>query len=112
MDSTVWYKNIFQGIQAIADIEFQRQAWLGNHRTQISSFTETINTLYDDFSFEDFLKSEKDKIDQNLLNNLTRLDQLIDQYEEKESDELILNDPSWLAIVDQAKVCAELWGKN
>ena len=109
----LWKENIYNSIKNISDIERQKVLWLGKDPNSAASFNEDINTLYDTFCFADDLwKDEhisKFYFKNVLLNQLRVLKNMVDNYNEKSTDEEILNDPDWLKIVNQAKKIIELW---
>jgi hypothetical protein len=109
-DISIWKKNIYEAISSIANIQLQKMTWLGKHPTLISSFSEEINTLYADFSFEDFLNmGDKLLLHPVLQGELRLLKKLIDGYEEAGTDEAILEDPRWHEITNQAQKIISIW---
>lgn len=99
-----WERNLYSAIKDIADIEFQKKAWLGEHPDYVSSFSEVISILYDDFDFERFLEYlESTKREEKLYKLLMELDNLINQYKPLSTDEEILVDPNWLHITSKAQ---------
>lgn len=106
-DIQVWEKNLFNAIKDVSDIDFQRKAWIGKDPQYISSFSEVISILYDDFDFERYIQYYKSiKGEDTLHKLLSELDQMINEYEAPETDELILADPRWIEITNKAK---ETW---
>ena len=46
-----------------------------------------------------------------MIFELNKLRELLNSYNEKESDEEIINDPEWKNIVEQAKMVIKEWDK-
>ncbi len=108
----IWKENILNSIKDISDIELQKQTWSGTHTTNISSFTESLAILYDDFDFKRYIEYYKSIHGENSIYNLFfELDEMIGYYKhigynyEKESDGFnqILNDTNWVKITKKAK---------
>ncbi|MBX0335571.1 hypothetical protein K3G39_20255 [Pontibacter sp. HSC-14F20] len=110
-----WEENLFNAIRDVSDLELQKSAWLGNNPKFISSFSEIISILYDDFDLERYLILYKSRrgVDR-LYNQLETMKEMINDYKkqaykielEPRGQELILSDPRWLQITDKAKeVC-------
>ena len=99
-----WETNLFHAIENLADLEFQRETWTGKNPQLISSYIEIINVLFDDNGFIDYIDYYKSLNGaDNLYNLFIELVNMIDNYNGQENDELILNDPSWIAITNKAK---------
>ena len=106
-----WKSNIYNSLKSVADLDYQKQTWFGNSK-YVSSFNETINILYDDNSFEDFIENDywKEKPETNeLLNAFFELHNKISMYEEPESEDKIIEDSEWLSITKQANIVLQLW---
>lgn len=104
----IWEFNLFNAIKDVSDITLQKKAWLGKHQVFVSSYSEVISVLYDDFDFERYIEYcnslEKDDAFCQLL---TDLDEMISKYEPLSTDEMILTDPLWLKITEKAKeICS------
>jgi hypothetical protein len=108
----IWGNNIFKAIKDVSDIELQKLAWLGKHPVFISSFTEVVATLYDDFDFERYIKYYKSiKGKDKLYKLLFELNEMINKYKvqgyevelEAKGMEMILSDPKWIEITKKAK---------
>jgi hypothetical protein len=91
----------------------QRQLWLNedNDTGLISSFSELMCSLFDDFGFDDFVnfRAAENGLPNSLIIELSILRDLLNVYIEKGSDEDIINDPEWQKIVEQAKKVIEEW---
>lgn len=106
-------ENIYRTIVELASLSLQRKLWLNenNDTGLISSYSELMCSLFDDFSFDDFIDSEAAKIGlpNSLIFELNKLRDMLNSYVEKESDEEIINDTEWKKIVEQAKIVIEKW---
>lgn len=113
MDNII--ENIYRIIVELADLRLQRKLWLNeNHETGlISSYTELMCSLFDDFGFDEFVDNKASKIglSNSIIFELNKLRQLLNNYNEKESDEEIINDSEWRQVVKQAKVVIRKWDK-
>ncbi|WP_162428207.1 hypothetical protein [Pontibacter pudoricolor] len=108
----IWEKNLFNSIKDVSDIDFQKSTWLGLDPNYISSFTEVISTLYDDFDFERYILYYKSfKGEDKLYKVLSELNEMINKYKKQgyeieskpKGQELILVDPQWIEITFKAK---------
>ncbi|MBK7341176.1 MAG: hypothetical protein IPQ10_09945 [Saprospiraceae bacterium] len=72
-----------------------------------------MSSLFDDFGFDDFIDNRATKVglSNSLIFELNKLRELLNSYNEKESDEEIINDPEWKNIVEQAKMVIKEWDK-
>jgi hypothetical protein len=110
-----WENNIFNAVKDVSDIDLQKSTWLGKHPEYISSFTEVIASLYDDFDFERYLNYYKSTNGNNALYKLLyELNNMIEKYKASGYEielkpkglEMILSDPQWIEITKKAKeVC-------
>ncbi|MFD2162264.1 hypothetical protein ACFSJU_07655 [Paradesertivirga mongoliensis] len=100
-----WEGSIFNAIKDVADIDSQKKTWLGKDPHYISSFSEVINILYDDFDFEQYVKYyEQVKGKDALYILFSELDEKINEYDASgKTDEQILEDPPWIEITQKAK---------
>lgn len=105
-----WKNNIYKSLISIADLDYQKKAWLGKSK-HVSSFNEMINILYDDNCFEDFVNHDywQHKNKNKLFIELVELNRLIDEYEEPKGEVEILKDPKWKAITQKASYIVTLW---
>ncbi len=108
----IWKNNILKSLLDLSDIEFQKETWLGKNPHFISSYIETINTLFDDFDFERYVDYYK-SINGNdeLYSQFNKLINMVNQYQEPDSDELILKDKKWIAITKMAKEIINKWNE-
>lgn len=114
MESLVDY--IYKNIVVLSDIELQKKLWLNqnNDTGLISSYTELMCSLFDDFGFDDFVEKESSNIglSKSLIFELSKLKELLNNYVEKETDEDIINDSEWERIILQSNIVKELWKIN
>lgn len=107
---------VFKVIVELSDIEMQRDRWLsGNQKNgYISSYVELMCSLFDDFNFDVFIKKTAYEcgLSESTIIELNKLRDLLDNYNEKNSDEEILNDPEWNKIVNHAKKVVLMWDKD
>lgn len=108
-------ENIYRMIVELASLSLQRKLWLNenNDTGLISSYAELMSSLFDDFNFDDFIDGTSSEIglSDDTIIELNKLRELLNNYNDKESDEEIINDPEWEKIVEQAKVVIEKWDK-
>ena len=109
-------EHIYRMIVELADLSLQRKLWLNknNDTGLISSFAELMSSLFDDFGFDDFVEKGATKIglSNSLILELRKLRELLNEYQEKDSDDEIINDPEWEIVAKQAKIVIEEWGKK
>ncbi len=109
-------EQIYNKIIELSDLCLQRKLWLNKNNDTgfISSYTELINSLFDDFNFDDFIDNSAIEVgfSSTTVLELGNLRELINNYKEKESDEEIIKDPEWEKIVRQAKIVLKEWNKR
>ncbi len=107
---------IYSRIIELSDLDLQKKLWLNeNNDTGLtSSYVEVMCSLFDDFNFEDFIKKTAKEAGFSTLtiNELESLRELLNNYNEKDSDEEIINDPKWKKIVEQAKIVVKVWNNG
>jgi hypothetical protein len=100
-------------IAELADLSLQRKLWLNenNDTGLISSYAELMSTLFDNYGFDDFVEKGATKIGlpNSLILELSKLRELLNSYDEKESDKEVISDPEWKKIVAQAKIVIKEW---
>ncbi len=106
-------KHIYDKIIELSDLGLQRKLWLNenNDTGLISSYSELMCSLFDDFNLDAFIDGNASKIglsDSTIL-ELNKLRNLLDRYKGAGSDEHIINDPEWSAISRQAQKVIEKW---
>lgn len=105
-----WIENIYNTIKDYSDIEKQKRLWLGLDKKNFSSYDEDISLLYDSFCFEEFIEEwDKEGRDKNISKELLEFKDMLDDYEKKESDKEILDDPIWKNIVLKAGNIIKIW---
>ena len=107
----LWSENIFNTIKYLSDLELQKLTWSGKHPEFVSSFTETLASLYDDLDFERFISYYQliEGVDGS-YKLMSELNELIKQfkefgYETESNDngyELILSNSNWIEITKKA----------
>ena len=109
---------IHDRIEELSSVDLQEKMWLNqnNDTGRISSYAELMCSLYDDCFLELVLKKAMEKYghSNNALNELYKLNTLLDNYEEPYTnghieDELIIKDSNWQMIVKQAQTVLANW---
>lgn len=99
----LWIENIISPLTQIADLEFQKRAWLASNA--YLSFAETACSLYDSSMFQKFLEecSANKWLPEHLINSLKRFDIEFEKYTDSHGTYLIeeemQTDPEWHKIV-------------
>jgi hypothetical protein len=108
--------NIYRLIAELANLSLQRKLWLNenNDTGLISSYSELMCSLFDDFNFDDFVDNEAVKIglSKSLIYELSKLRELLNSCDEKGTDEDIISDPEWRKVVEQAKIIIKEWNRS
>lgn len=108
-------ENIYRMVIELSDLNLQRKLWLNenNDTGLISSYIELMCSLFDDFSFDDFIDNRASKIglSNSVIFELNKLRELLNNYTEKDLDEEIIDDPEWGNVVEQAKTVIREWDK-
>lgn len=108
--------SVYKMIIELSDLSLQRKLWLNenNDTGLISSYTELMCSLFDDFNFEDLIDNRASKIglSNSVIFELNKLRELLNNYNEKDSDEEIISDPEWGKVVEQAKTVIREWDKT
>lgn len=111
---------IHDKIEELSSVDLQNKQWLNrnNDTGLISSYPELMCTLYDDNYFELVLRKAMEKYgySNNALNELYKLNSLLNNYEEPYTDgyiddELIIKDSKWQVIVKQAQTVLANWNQ-
>jgi hypothetical protein len=97
--------NIYGVLKNLSDKEYQERVWLRGEGPEVSSYEELINTLFDDFYFDELLEDNNPyNISQALFDKLINLRLKLNNYNDKDSDGnikeviQILNDSEWIKI--------------
>jgi len=106
-----WIENTYRDIIELSDLNKQKKSWLGNDPNYVSSYVEIMCKLFDDNNFDIFIdESEKLGLPYKLVNELKKLRELLNLYEEgNKTDKEIIEDPLWILIVIQAKIVLDNW---
>ena len=105
IDYPLWRKRVHAAIRDLADLDFQKRAWLGGGN-EVVSYVETVATLLDDSFFDEFLDEApraETQLDDDSWAAMDKLRKLIYAYEEAGTDADILDDPKWHEVVNQAQ---------
>ncbi|MCR4857039.1 MAG: hypothetical protein K5890_02410 [Bacteroidales bacterium] len=109
---------IHDRIEELSSVDLQNKRWLNrNNDTEfISSYAELMCSLYEDLNFELVLRKAMERYgySNNALNELCKLNSLLNNYEEPYTngyidDELIIKDSNWQVIVKQAQTVLANW---
>ena len=61
MDQENLRKEILKAVKILSDASYQSKMWLGGDDKEMSTYEDTICTLFDDLGLEDYLQSYSDK---------------------------------------------------
>lgn len=114
-DIDLWSENIYDALKDMSDLEFQKLSWMGKLPDIISSFTEVVCILIDDFAFADYIAylSIKPNADKNIILKMNELKEMISEYAKINMDEAkILRDPNWKIITYKAAEIVKDWNNN
>lgn len=108
IEFNLWKSSIKDCLSEMSDLKYQHIVWLGHDPLIVSSFTELMCRLYDDFTFKDFIKIIPLKsFNPDLVKRLNDLDSKIESFNKSpasEKDDItIINDPAWIDIANDAK---------
>jgi len=98
-----WLNAIEEFLEELSDEEFQRRVWVRGEGPEVSSHTEFMCGLFDDYSFDSFLDESWSEFgfSQNLHDQLQKIRTQLNQYLEQHpllEDAAIVDDPSWREI--------------
>jgi len=95
---------ILEIINKLADLQFQSDVWVNQvYWDRILNFGEAINTL-DDYCFFDKSYYNKLKISKTELALIIQFQNQLLKYSEPCNTKLMIEDPTWLQLVKDAKV--------
>ena len=101
MDKEIWKNRIGQALTDMADIEFQRRAWMG-HGPEISSFVEVVCGVFDDALISLYFKQYDDEISRDAHRLLNVLDNKVSEIDTESiryrEPQQIIDDPRWTVI--------------
>lgn len=108
--------NIYERLIELSDLNIQQKLWLNinNSTGYISSYDELMCSLFDDLNFDNFIDELATNLgfSQKIIAELNVLRGLLKNYENINSDKLILEDPKWRKIIEQGKLVIKLWPKE
>jgi len=114
MDITT--RHIYNDILELSDLGLQRKFWLNENNTSglISSYLEVMCRLFDDNKFDDFIdiRASKLGLSNSTIFELNKLRELLNKYDEKETDEEIIGDSKWAKVAEQTKKAIREWDKS
>ena len=106
----IWKKEIMEIIEDFSDIDYQKDNWILSKNPDIlSSYEESVNMLYDDIHFEDFLTACRQR---KVVSDMTlyymdifkkNLDLHMKLYDAEPTRLEDLNTESWRKVVRAAK---------
>lgn len=109
-------KNIYRCIKELSDLNLQKKLWLNenNDTGLISSYSELLSSLYDDFDFDDFVDIDAEKVglSDKVILEMKKLRILLDNYVEKGNDEDIIRDINWHKVTKQAEKVIKIWNND
>jgi hypothetical protein len=113
--------NIDAAIEALADPELQRRAWIGRQAAPVGecpSFDDAVHWLFDDSGINNGAKSSvgelfyDDREAQSVDSVMFQIDRLLDKYGGELADEQYINTSEWPEIVATAAQCLRLLREN
>jgi hypothetical protein len=51
-----WHEMVIQSLEELSDLDFQEKVWVRGEGNMVSSFTEAVNSLYDDSGLNTLMK--------------------------------------------------------
>ena len=101
----IWVNNIINAISQIADLEFQKKAWVEGRSYLSISLDETACQLYDDSAFRNFLKesAKGSWLPETLLDKLRKFNIDFERYMDDHGTHYLVQmemqtDPEWHKI--------------
>nr|WP_315111259.1 hypothetical protein [uncultured Campylobacter sp.] len=110
-------KGIYDNIEEASSIKQQKIYWLNENNVEgyISSYTELMCTLFDDFNFDDFVKNTACRLGfpPKLIELLQEFRDAIKNYQAKDEadDRVIIEDPNWHIVVEKTRDIIKEWDK-
>lgn len=104
-------QNIYHDLLELSSIDLQKEYWFGRSQKYESSYGELMCRLFDDNNIKYFIDTLANDagLSKECIMGLRVLIDMLNIYEEKSTEEEIINDPKWQQIVIQAKAVVELW---
>lgn len=108
-------KNIRSCLIEISDLSYQKRVWLGRDSVKVSSFTELMCRLYDDYNFKMFIdRIASEKASEDLVKKLRDFDKKLGAFSkndiDKKNDAEIIQDSLWREIAYDAKIIIDSYG--
>ena len=99
IDKNEWLDRIEEFLEEISDVEFQERVWVRGEGPEVSSYSDLMCGLFDDFSFDAFLDESWGQFDlsETLHEELLRIRSQLNQFDPGNpmNSEKIVNDPMW-----------------
>ena len=111
MDRAVWIEQVAIALEELGDRQFQQRVWWRGEGPEVSSFTEAVCTL-DDKDLEGLIdRCGEWGYAADLADRLRRYDRALEEFIHDVGSypprELVLSDPRWPGLCDDAKVLAD-----
>ncbi len=106
LEKEKWINWIKEELQEISDKEFQERVWVNGQGSEMSSYIEVMNRLFDDKRFNEFIdKAHLLGLNHELIKELSELSGQLENYNDKnKSHAEIVKDIKWGEIRDKAKL--------
>jgi len=106
-----WLENIRSMLREFADAEYQVRVWVTGEGLEVSSYSDAICGLFDDYGFDEFLSFSSDQylLNKEQIGALEIFRDAINEFNDtqpRESDEEIVQNPRWADV--RAKASAAL----
>ncbi|MFN3828410.1 MAG: hypothetical protein ACK4NR_12395 [Micavibrio sp.] len=112
----LWFLNVWNSVDEIADEGFQRQAWFGIGDL-IGSPSEAFNRFFSDAAMEDFIQRKDTGLNTQQLESLINLTKIMKELSNKtpvnidtEIGGAFVDDPRWVEVREEAKKCLKNFG--
>ena len=106
IEKTQWLDSIDELFDELSSREFQNRVWVQGDGPEISSYTELMCGLFNDYSFDSFVEDswQEFRLSDFLRSKLRQIKLLLTNYNKDDllTDAQIVNDPKWLEIVEAA----------
>jgi len=114
----IYLSNIYSRLVELSDVTLQRKIWLNenNDTGKMSSYAELINSLFDDYGFDQFLDGEAIEwgVPPDIVEQLDGVRSMLNEYVDvqngrHQTSRQILSDPEWLKIINRTKEIMNKW---
>jgi hypothetical protein len=104
MTSKVWCCRIMATLSELSDSDYQSQVWIHGDPGRISSFTEAVNRLYDDYDLGGFLAKVVPSLEHSgeIAATLATLGNALERIDERLAASTIVALPEWPRIRELA----------